>query len=271
MSLPELCIRRPVMTILIMVSFLASGLFAYRLLPVAAVPRVDFPTIQVQALLSGASPETMASSVASVLERQFSTIAGLTAQNSTSQLGETSITLQFDLNRNIDAAALDVQSAIATAAKRLPSAMTSPPSFRKVNPADQPVLFLALTSTQPKLSEVDKFAQSFIVPTLSTQPGVAQVLIFGQQQYALRVRADLDHLTALGLGLADLQTAIGKANSVAAVGAIDEGKRSVILDSTGPLSNAADFSPVIVRWQNGAPVRLGEVARSEERRVGKEC
>ena len=260
MGLPELCIRRPVMTILIMVTFLSAGLFAYRLLPVAAVPRVDFPTISVNATLSGASPETMAASVAAILERQFSTIAGLTAMNSESQLGETSITLQFDLNRNIDAAALDVQSAIATANRRLPAAMTSPPSFRKVNPADQPILFLALTSTQPKLSDVDKFAQAFILPALSTQPGVAQVSIFGTQQYALRVRADLDQLTARGLGLADLQTAINKANSNAAVGAIDEGNRSVILDATGPLSNAADFKPVIVSWQNGAPVRLGDVA-----------
>ena len=260
MNLPELCIRRPVMTILLMVSFVAAGLFSYRLLPVAAVPRVDFPTIQVGAALSGASPETMAASVASVLERQFSTISGLASMSSQSGLGETSITLQFDLNRNIDAAALDVQSALATATRRLPAAMTTPPSFRKVNPADQPVLFLALTTTQAKLSDIDAFAQSVILPTLSTKSGVAQVSIFGSQQYAVRVRADLDQLAIRGLGLSDLQTAIGKANANSAVGAITENNRSVILDATGPLAHAADFRPVIVSWANGAAVRLGDVA-----------
>jgi len=260
MSLPELCIRRPVMTILLMVSFVAAGLFSYRLLPVAAVPRVDFPTIQVQALLNGASPETMASSVAEVLERQFSTISGLSGMNSTSGLGETSITLQFDLNRNIDAAALDVQSALATAARRLPAAMTTPPSFRKVNPADQPVLFLALTTTQTRLSDVDAFAQGTILPNLSTKPGVAQVLIFGTQQYAVRVQADLDQLAARGLALTDLQTAINSANAVAAVGSITEGNHGVILDATGPLNHATDYKPIIVSWKNGAPVRLSDVA-----------
>jgi len=260
MSLPELCIRRPVMTILLMVSFVAAGLFSYRLLPVASVPRVDFPTIQVQALLNGASPETMASSVAEVLERQFSTISGLSAMSSTSGLGETSITLQFDLNRNIDAAALDVQSALATAAKRLPSAMTTPPSFRKVNPADQPVLFLALSTDQARLSDVDAFAQGVILPNLSTKPGVAQVLIFGTQQYAVRVKADLDALATRGLSLIDLQNAINNANAVTAVGAITEGNRGVILDTTGPLNHAAEYKPIIVAWKNGAPVRLTDVA-----------
>ena len=260
MSLPELCIRRPVMTILLMVSFVAAGLFSYRLLPVAAVPRVDFPTIQVNAFLSGASPETMAASVASILERQFSTISGLSGLSSQSGLGETSITLQFDLNRNIDSAALDVQSAIATATRRLPAAMTTPPSFRKVNPADSPVLILALTTTQAKISDIDAFAQSVILPNLSTKPGVAQVLIFGSQQFAVRVRADLDQLAARGLTLADLQNAITKANANTAVGAITENNRSVILDATGPLAKAADFRSVVVTWQNGAPVRLSDVA-----------
>ena len=260
MSLPELCIRRPVMTILLMVSFVAAGLFSYRQLPVAAVPRVDFPTIQVQAVLNGASPETMASSVAEILERQFSTISGLSAMNSQSGLGETSITLQFDLNRNIDAAALDVQSALATSVKKLPAAMTTPPSFRKVNPADQPVLFLALTSTQARLSDVDAFAQGVILPNLSTKPGVAQVSIFGSQTYAVRVRADLDQLASRGLALTDLQNAINNANAVSAVGSITEGNRGVILDATGPLAHADEFKPIIVSWQNGAAVRLSDVA-----------
>ena len=260
MNLPELCIRRPVMTILLMVMFVAAGLFAYRLLPVAAVPRVDFPTISVSASLPGASPETMASSVASILERQFSTVAGLSSMSSTSRLGESSITLQFDLNRNIDSAALDVQSAISSAVRRLPPAMPSPPSYRKINPADQPILFLALTSDQVKMSDVDQYAQSVILPNLSTQPGVAQVSIFGSQQYAVRVRADLDQLSARGLGLSDVQSAIAKANANAAVGSISEGGRNVILDATGPLSKAADFKPVVVSWVNGAPVRLEDVA-----------
>jgi HAE1 family hydrophobic/amphiphilic exporter-1 len=171
----EVCIRRPVMTILLMIAIMAAGIFGYRQLPVAAVPRVDFPTIQVTATLPGASPETMASSVASILEKQFSTIAGVATMTSTSVLGQTSIVIQFDLNRNIDGAALDVQSAISWSQRRLPQEMTTPPSFRKVNPADQPVVFFAVSSDQVRLSDVDRFAQSSIVPRLSTLPGVAQV------------------------------------------------------------------------------------------------
>src|SRR5262249_15544335 len=155
------------------------------------VPRVDFPTIQVSASLPGASPETMASSVASILEKQFSAIADITQMSSTSTLGGTQIVLQFDLNRDIDGAALDVQSAISTAQRHMPAEMTTPPSFRKVNPADQPVLFLALTSDQVRMSDIDRFAQSNIVPLLSTLPGIAQVNIFGSQQYAVRVEANL--------------------------------------------------------------------------------
>ncbi|NJL07777.1 MAG: MMPL family transporter [Methylacidiphilales bacterium] len=257
--LSALCIRRPVMTILLMVSFVVAGLFAYRQLPVAAVPRVDFPTIQVSANLPGASPETMAASVASILERQFSTIAGVTSMASTSTLGQTSIVLQFDLNRDIDGAALDVQSAISTAQRRLPADMTTPPSFRKVNPADQPVLFLALSSDQARLSDIDAFAQSAIVPRLSTLTGVAQVMVFGSQKYAVRVRADLDQLAARGLSLAEIQTALANANSSTPVGSVNQGSRNIILDSTGPLMRAADYMPVVVAWQNGAPVRVEDI------------
>jgi hydrophobe/amphiphile efflux-1 (HAE1) family protein len=258
--LSELCIRRPVMTILLMVSFVAAGLFAYRALPVAAVPRVDFPTISVSAQLPGASPETMASSVASVLEKRFSTIADVTSMSSTSSLGSTSIVLQFDLNRDIDGAALDVQSAISGAQRALPEDMTAPPSFRKVNPADQPILFLALTSKQARLSDVDAFAQSTILPELSTLPGVAQVSVFGSQKYAVRIEADLDQLTARGLTIADIQKAIEKANSNQPVGSLNEGSRTSILDATGPITKAAGYMPVIVTWQNGAPVRIQDVA-----------
>ncbi|MFZ5782175.1 MAG: efflux RND transporter permease subunit [Pseudomonadota bacterium] len=254
------CIRRPVMTILIMASFVIAGIFGYKQLPVAAIPRVDFPTIQVTAQLPGASPETMAASVASILERQFSTIAGVTTMTSTSSLGNTSIVLQFDLNRSIDGAALDVQSAISTALRRLPSELSAPPSFRKINPADYAVMFLALRSSQARLSDVDAFANRSILPRLSTLPGVAQVLIFGSQKYAVRVQANLDQLAVRGLTLQELQTAIVNANSSKPVGSIADRRQSSILDATGPINKAADYMPVIVTWQNGAPVRVSDVA-----------
>ncbi len=262
--LSALCIRRPVMTILLMVSILAAGLFAYRQLPVAAVPRVDFPTIQVSATLPGASPETMASSVASILEKQFSTIAGVTSMTSTSSLGATSIVIQFDLSRNIDGAALDVQSAISTAQRRLPEDLTIPPSFRKVNPADQPVIFLTLSSKTARLSDVDRLAQSGILPRISTLPGVAQVQIFGSQKYAVRIRADLDQLAIRGLVMSDLQNAVSTANSSRPVGSIAQGPVNEILDATGPLTRAEDYRPIVVAWINGAPVRLADVATPVE-------
>ncbi|MSP76232.1 MAG: efflux RND transporter permease subunit [Rhodospirillaceae bacterium] len=260
MNLSELCIRRPVMTLLVMASFIIAGLFAYKQLPVAAIPRVEFPTIQVTAQLPGASPETMAASVASILERQFSTIAGVTTMTSTSSLGNTSIVLQFDLNRSIDGAALDVQSAISSAMRRLPPEMTTPPSFRKVNPADWAVMFLALRSSQVRLSDIDAFANRAILPRVSTLPGVAQVLIFGSQKFAVRVRADLDQLAVRGLTMQELQNAVVNANSSKPVGSIADQKQNAILDATGPINKAADYMPVIVSWQNGAPVRLSDVA-----------
>ena len=260
MSLSAFCIRRPVMTILVMVSFIIAGIFGYKQLPVAAVPRVDFPTIQVTAQLPGASPETMAASVASILERQFSTIAGVTTMTSTSSLGNTSIVLQFDLNRNIDGAALDVQSAISSALRRLPAELPTPPSFRKVNPADYAIMFIALKSSQVRLSDIDAFANRAILPHISTLPGIAQILIFGSQKYAVRVRANLDQLAVRGLTLNELQTAIVSANSTKPLGAIADARQNAILDATGPITKAADYAPVIVAWQNGAPVRISDVA-----------
>ncbi len=260
--LSALCIRRPVMIILVMASFVIAGMFGYKQLPVAAIPRVDFPTIQVSAQLPGASPETMAASVASILERQFATIAGVTSMTSTSYLGATSIVLQFDLNRNIDGAALDVQSAISSALRRLPPELPAPPSFRKVNPADFAVMFLALKSDQVRLSDVDAFASRSILPRVSTLPGVAQVLIFGSQKYAVRVRANLDQLAVRGLTLQELQNAIVAANSSKPVGSIADRRLNSILDATGPIQKAADYMPVIVTWQNGAPVRISDVAMS---------
>ena len=255
-----ICIRRPVMIILVMASFIIAGIFGYKQLPVAAVPRVDFPTIQVQAQLPGAAPETMAASVASILERQFSTIAGVTTMTSTSSLGNTSIVLQFDLNRSIDGAALDVQSAISSAMRRLPAELPTPPSFRKVNPADYAIMFLALRSSQVRLSDVDAFSNRAIMPRVSTLPGIAQVLIFGSQKYAVRVRANLDLLAVRGLTLNELQTAVVAANSSKPVGSIADQRQNAILDATGPINKAADYMPVIVSWQNGAPVRISDVA-----------
>ena len=251
-----LCIRRPVMTILLMASFIIAGIFGYKNLPVAAVPRVDFPTIQVTAQLPGASPETMAASVASILERQFSAIAGVTTMTSTSSLGNTSIVLQFDLNRNIDGAALDVQSQISAAMRRLPIELPTPPSFRKVNPADFPILFLSLKSSQVRLSDIDAFSNRAILPRISTLPGVAQVLIFGSQKYAVRVRANLDQLSVRGLTLNELQNAIVNANSTKPLGAIADSRQNAILDATGPVPCTSEIFVVL---SNGCVARDGHM------------
>jgi HAE1 family hydrophobic/amphiphilic exporter-1 len=262
MTLPELCIRRPVMTTLLMLAFVVFGMFSYRLLPVAALPRVDFPTIVVSATLPGASPETMASSVATPLERQFSTIAGLDSMTSTSGEGVTSITMQFNLDRNIDGAALDVQSAITTAARKLPppSQMTTPPSFQKVNPADQPVIYLSLNSDTLPLYKVDEYAETMMAERIGTLPGVAQVNVFGAQKFAVRVQANPEAMAAKGLTFDDLINAVAAANSSTPVGTLDGRHQSFTVQATGTLSHAADYKPIIVAYRNGAPVRLGDVA-----------
>src|SRR6266700_1660144 len=190
MNISEACIRRPVMTTLITASLIVFGFFAYRLLSVAALPAVDFPTIQITATLPGASPETMAASVAGPIERQLSTIAGITSMTSTSALGTTSITIQFDLNRQIDGAALDVQTALTVAARRLPVEMTTPPFFRKVNPGDFPVLFVSLISPTLPMSAVDDYGQITLAQQISQLPGIAQVLVYGPQKFAVRVQVD---------------------------------------------------------------------------------
>ena len=190
MNIPELFIRRPVMTTLVMAGILIFGVMGYRLLPVSDLPNVDFPTIQVTARLPGASPETMASSVATPLEKQFSTIAGIDNMTSSSVQGAVQITIQFALERNIDAAAQDVQSAIAAALRQLPASMPSPPTMRKVNPADSPVLFLALSSPTLPLSAVDEYAQTLMAQRISMVSGVSQVQVFGTQKYAVRVQVD---------------------------------------------------------------------------------
>ncbi|MFO1149058.1 MAG: efflux RND transporter permease subunit [Alsobacter sp.] len=260
MGLPELCIRRPVMTTLITLSFIIFGLFAYRQLPVAALPRVDFPTISVSAQLPGASPETMAASVAAPLERQFSNISGITAMTSVSTQGSTNITMQFDLDRNIDGAALDVQSALSAAARRLPADLPNPPSFRKVNPADQPVLFLVVTSSTLPLSTVNDYAETVLQQQISQIPGVAQALIFGSQKYAVRILADPSALSSRGLGFAELRAAVAAANSNQPTGTLRGERQRVTIEATGQLRKAEDYSNLIVSSRNSVPVRLGDVA-----------
>ena len=212
MNIAEPFVRRPVMTGLVMLSILIFGLIAYRALPISDLPNVDFPTIQVTATLPGASPETMASAVATPLEKQFSTIAALDSMTSTSANGVSQITLQFSLDRNIDAAAQDVQSAISTTLGQLPPEMTTPPAFRKVNPADTPVLFLTMSSDTYPLSTVDEYAETLLAQRISTIAGVAQVLVYGQQKYAVRVQLDPSALAARGLGLDEVQQAVAKQN-----------------------------------------------------------
>src|SRR4030088_1683086 len=261
MTLSELCIRRPVMTTLITASIIAFGVFGFRLLPVSALPRVDFPTIAVAAALPGASADTMAASVAGIIERQLSTIAGISSMSSSSSQGTSVITIQFDLNRNIDAAALDVQTALTTAQRRLPIEMTIPPSFRKVNPADFPVLFVSLGSATLPLSSVNEYGDITIGQTLSQIPGVAQVLIYGTQKFAIRVQADPEAAAARGLSLEDIRAAVSRANSSTPVGTLNGPKQDIGLVASGQMDKAAEYSHIVVAWRNGSPVKLDEVAR----------
>lgn len=210
MNVSEFCIRRPVATILMALAVVVGGLFSYQHLPVAALPRAEFPVINVSASLPGASPDTMATSVATPLIKQFATISGIDTISTSNSLGSTSIAIQFNLDRNIDAAAADVQSAIARTSRQLPDDMTSPPSYRKVNPADAPILLLALKSSTVPLTQLDAFAQQVISPTLSTLEGVAQVQLFGSQTYAVRIQVDPSALAVRGISVAQLQ--IGRAH-----------------------------------------------------------
>src|ERR1039458_2067560 len=218
MNISETCIRRPVLTTLMTASLIVFGAFAYRLLPVAALPAVDFPTIQITANLPGASPETMASSVASPIERQLSTIAVISSMNSSSSLGLTQITIQFDLGRNIDGAALDVQTALSVAAKDLPIEMTTPPSFRKVNPGDFPVLYVSMRSDTLPLSTVDDYAETVLAPNISQMSGVAQVLVYGAQKFAVHVQVDPVAAAARNISLEDVRNVVASTNSNAPVG-----------------------------------------------------
>ncbi|MDR6870553.1 HAE1 family hydrophobic/amphiphilic exporter-1 [Bosea sp. BE125] len=260
MNLPEACIRRPVMTTLIMATFLIFGFFAFKQLPVAALPRVDFPTINVSARMPGASPETMASSIAAPLEREFASISGITSMSSVSQQGSTSITLQFDLNRNIDGAALDVQAALSATARRLPPELPTPPSFRKVNPADTPILFMVLTSATKPLYEVHEFGENVLQQQISQLNGVAQVNIFGAQKYAVRVKINPDAVSSRGLALSDVRTAIAAANSNSPVGTLNGENQRLTLGATGQMERAAEYGNLIVAQKNGVPIRLEDLA-----------
>jgi HAE1 family hydrophobic/amphiphilic exporter-1 len=261
MNLSGIFIRRPVMTGLIMIAILAFGVLAYRELPVAALPNVDFPTIQVTGNLPGASPETMASSVALPLEKEFSLIAGVDSMTSTSSLGSTQITIQFSLERDIDAAAQDVQAAIARTQRQLPPTMTVPPSYRKVNPADSAIFYLALTSDSLPLYTVDEYAQTLMAQRISTISGVAQVQVFGTQKYAVHVQADPRALASRGIALEEVQQALDQHNANLPTGTLYGPHRALTLQTNGQLSDAASYRPIIITYRNGAPVRLGDIAK----------
>jgi HAE1 family hydrophobic/amphiphilic exporter-1 len=259
MNFAALFIRRPITTTLIMLGITVFGVMSYQSLPVSDLPTVDFPTIQVQAGLPGASPETMASAVALPLEKQFATIAGLDAVNSTSTQGSTNITLQFALSRDIDAAAQDVQAMIARAARQLPQ-MPNPPSYNKVNPGDQPVVFLALRSATLPLSTVNEYAET-IGQRISMVSGVAQVQIFGAAKYAVRVDVDPRRLSARGIGIDEVASAIQNANVNLPTGTMYGSSRAFTVLANGQLYRAPAYGPLVIAYRNGAPVRLNEVAR----------
>jgi HAE1 family hydrophobic/amphiphilic exporter-1 len=261
MTLPNLCIERPVMTTLLTLAIGIVGSVGYNFLSVAALPQVDFPTISVTATLPGASPETMASAVATPLEREFSAIAGVDSITSTSGLGTGRITIQFILTRNIDAAAQDVQAAIANAARKMPPEMTTPPSYRKVNPGSAAVLQMTLTSDTLPLSTLDEYAEVNIGQRLSTLDGVAQVTIFGPQKFAVRVQVDPDLLAARGIGLDEVQRALAAASSNTPVGALSGPRKAATLQANTQPANAASYEPLIIAYRNGAAVRLRDVAR----------
>jgi len=259
MNISSPFIRRPVMTTLLMVAILLFGIMAYRKLPVSDLPNVDFPTISVGASLPGASPETMASAVATPLERQFSTIAGIDSMISSSTLGSTNVTLTFNLSRNIDDAAQDVQSAIAAAARQLPPNMPSPPSYNKVNPADTPVFFLALTTDTLPLYQLDEYAQTMLAQRISMVPGVAQVQVFGSQKYAVRVQVDPRELAARGIGIDEVTTAIRNSNVNLPTGVLNGPNQSATIMANGQLYTAADYRSITVAYRNGRPVHLDEL------------
>jgi hydrophobic/amphiphilic exporter-1 (mainly G- bacteria), HAE1 family len=264
MNISELCIRRPVMVVLLSISLILVGILAYSHIPVAALPSYNTPVINVNANLAGASPETMASSVALPLEKQFSTIAGINLITSTSTQGNTSLTLEFDTSINVNEAAVDVQAALLAAQRQLPQEMQDLPSYRKVNPADAPVLFMTMTSPSMNLSELDDYAENLIAPALSTLPGVAQVSVNGGKKFAVRVRARTDLMNARNIAMDELASALRAANSNTPLGILDGPAQSLTIQGNAQMQKAADFADLIVATRNGQPVRLKEVAEVED-------
>ena len=259
MNVCELFIRRPVMTTLLMAAILIFGFMGYRSLPVSDLPNVDFPTIQVTGRLPGASPENMAASIATPLEKQFSTIAGIDSMTSTSVQGATRVTMTFALERNIDAASQDVQAAIAAAQRQLPANMPSPPTVQKVNPADAPILYLALSSPTLPLYQVDEFAETMLAQRISMVSGVSQVLVFGAQKYAVRVQVDPNKLAVRGIGIDEVENALVQGNVNLPTGNLDGRHQTFSVEANGQLYDAAAYSPLVVAYRNGSPVRLGEL------------
>jgi HAE1 family hydrophobic/amphiphilic exporter-1 len=258
-NLSQLFIQRPIMTVLVCFAIVLFGAVAFRTLPVAALPSVDYPTIEVSASLPGASPETMASTVATPLEREFSTIAGIQQMSSTNSQGSTDITVQFSLDRSIDAAAQDVQAHIASAGGRLPPSMPRPPSYQKVNPAEQPVLYLTLNSDSLPLYTVTEYADVMLAQRISMVGGVSRVQVYGEQKYAVRVQVDPDKLAAHNIGIDEVQRAISSSNSNLPTGQLNGEKQAFTIESSGTLAKAADYRPIIVAWRNGTPVRLEQL------------
>ena len=261
MNISQTFIERPIATSLLMLAIALFGLVAYRALPVSDLPNVDFPTLLVTASLPGASPETMASAVATPLENQFSTIAGLNGMTSSNSLGATQITLEFDLDRKIDGAAVDVQAAITQASRLLPQGMPTPPTFTKVNPADQPILYLALTSPTLPLYTLDEYAETRIAQRISMVSGVAQVQVLGAQKYAVHVQMDPHAMASRQVGINEIENALKNWNVNLPTGAIIGPQRSFTLQASGQLLNAAMYRPVVVAYRNGSPVRLEELGQ----------
>ncbi|MBB4442236.1 MULTISPECIES: efflux RND transporter permease subunit [Rhizobium] len=258
--IPNFCIQRPVATTLLAIGVILAGLAGYQLVPVAALPQVDFPTINVSAQLSGASPQTMATSVSTPLIKQFETIPGITEISASSSLGSTSIVLQFDLNRDIDAAAADVQAAISHATRQLPDNLTTPPSYRKTNPADAPVMLLSIQSNTMPRSKLDDIAENIISPSLSTLPGVAQVSVFGAQTYAVRVEVDPNKLLTRGIGIDTVNKALAAANAQQPVGTLQNNSQSMTITANTQRTNAEQFRSLVIANPNGAPIHLGDIA-----------
>nr|WP_307839008.1 efflux RND transporter permease subunit [Deefgea sp. CFH1-16] len=257
-------IHRPVATLLLWIAVMVAGTIAWFHLPIAALPTYDTPTISVSASLTGASPETMANAVATPLEKQFSTIPGLATMTSTSKLGSTSITLEFAPSRDIESAAVDVQAALYRANRSLPTDMKSPPSYRKVNPSDAPILMLSINSPSLSLAQLNDYSDNLIGPALSTIDGVAQVTIYGQKRFAVRVAVDPDLLAARDLSLPELASALKTANANSPVGQLEGERQTLMLEANAQLKNAAEFSRLVIATKNGLPIRLSDVATVED-------